>query len=294
MDHSIWVSTYTLQEVPLAEAVDRLLAQGWKGIEIMGEGPHGEILQWGKKELERLRQRLRETGAEVSLHAPITGLNPAARGRLEAEAAMNCGLRALETAMLLNCPYMVLHPGELDPKEAAGLARVEAAKDRDFGGAGAKTEPVRTSGLAEAEERVAGFVLDLLEKSGEGPTAIALENTPPYPGLLGTDAAFLGGVLDRVPSPRIKAVFDTGHSHMTGARSWQMFIERLAPRLALVHFSDNHGTEDEHLRLGWGTVPLDDLWADLKGRGWSGILVCENRAPEDAWASAVLLDKLTN
>ncbi|MDG0809573.1 sugar phosphate isomerase/epimerase family protein [Cohnella rhizosphaerae] len=192
------VSTYALMELPLQEAVDALLEGPWNAIEVMCEGPHGELLDWPAERLARLRDAGKARGISWSLHAPITGLNPAAREAGEAQAAAVALGRTLDVAERLDARYIVLHPG---------VAESEATDRAEAG---------HREALAV---RVADMLKRALEASGDSRVAIGLENVPPYPGLLGTDVEFLVRVAELTSSPRVGVVFDTGHAHMLGGGS---------------------------------------------------------------------------
>jgi sugar phosphate isomerase/epimerase len=262
------VSTYTLQELPLREAIMQLLCEGWTGIEVMCEGPHQELLEWREEELRKLVSMLQEHGVSLSLHAPITGCNPAAGDARSREASTEVLLKTLQIAQVLGSPYVVLHPGE---RETAGESGTEAVGGQES---------------AEAEHRTAAFIRNMLELTKDSPVIIALENVPPYPGLYGTEPGFLGRVIEKVDSPRLRVVFDTGHSHLTGGERWQAFIEVLLSHIVTVHASDNNGLKDEHLRLGEGTIPGSRIVSTLVDGGFAGWWVCENKNPADAKASA--------
>ncbi|MDI4648652.1 sugar phosphate isomerase/epimerase family protein [Cohnella hashimotonis] len=262
------VSTYALMELPLQEAVDALLEGPWNAIEVMCEGPHGELLDWPAERLARLRDAGKARGISWSLHAPITGLNPAAHEAGEARAAAAALERTLDVAERLDARYIVLHPGVA---EGEAIGRAEA-------------------GHREAlAVRVADMLKRALEASGDSRVAIGLENVPPYPGLLGTDVEFLLRVAELTSSPRVGVVFDTGHAHMMGEGRCLAALRQALPRLIGLHLSDNGGDSDEHLRLGAGTIPLSEAIGLLRAAGYAGAWTLEMRSLPDAVMSAAWL-----
>lgn len=267
------VSTYAYLNYSLEEAVRKIAGEGWLAIEIMCEGPHGELLDWPAERLAELRRFGTAHGIAWTLHAPITGCNPATRYSEPLRASLDLLVRTLRVADLLECSHIVLHPGEADEDAAAEL---EAES-----GAGRQAADDEGAAL-----RVAAFLREALLAAGTPNVAIALENVPPYPGLLGTDAAFLGRVLQLADSPQIGIVFDVGHAHMTGAGQCLSSLRSVLFDIISIHLSDNGGKHDDHQRLGAGTVPLEETVELLKKAGYSGSWVIEMRHAADVLPSA--------
>ncbi len=289
------VSTYVYIGRPLAEAIELLAAEGWKHIEIMCEGRHGVLLEWTADQLASLVRKGKELGIRWSIHAPITGCNPAAadgQRRAEAETLLLDTLRAAEA---LGCSYVVLHAGELS------AADTEAAPLRDAAGAGGASAGQReaagaggaSAGLREAAKaRVVRFLQRILTKTAGSAAVIALENVPPYPGLLGTEVTELLELAARVNSSRIGLVFDSGHALMAGRDRCLLMLQQAMPRLVALHLSDNAAEQDEHLGLGQGKLPLEAMLAGLAAGGFNGAWVLELRYPGDLLPSAAKLHHL--
>ncbi|ASA20020.1 sugar phosphate isomerase/epimerase family protein [Paenibacillus donghaensis] len=185
------VSTYVYINRPLVEAIELLAAAGWKHIEIMCEGRHGELLDWTEVQLASLARMGQAQGIRWSIHSPITGCNPATADEQQRAAAEALLLDTLCVAEALGCSYVVLHAGELD------------------------TEGEATAGLREAAQaRVVLFLQRILAETAGSETVIALENVPPYPGLLGTEVtellelAYAGGFRPRRPGVRQRPCSD--------------------------------------------------------------------------------------
>lgn len=261
------ISTYALLEIPLQDAVLQLIEEGWKAIEIMGEGRHDELLDWSEDRLAWLKQVGEVNGIRWTIHAPITGCNPAATDANSVRASQELLLRTMQIAEYLDCTYIVLHAGELDG-ESGSLALPD-----------------------EAAQRVAAFLQAVLQATDGSEVVIALENVPPYPGLLGVDTEFLEHVLRLVAKPRIRIVFDAGHAHLIGEGQCLLSLQCVMAEVISVHLSDNHGEHDDHLQLGTGSVPLEQLVATLQQFGYSGVLVLEMRNMPDALASADWLNQ---
>lgn len=262
------VSTYAMMDVPLDEAVLKLMEEGWKAIEIMCEGRHGELLNWPLERVSGLKEWGRLHGISWSLHAPIADINPAAAGEEERRLSETRFLHTLEIAEMLGCAYVVLHPGE---REESSILQPSAVLER----------------------RVELFLRSVLSATEESSVVIALENVPPYPNLLGVDSAFLLRVVDSVASPRVGMVFDAGHAHLLGQGECISSLGEMLPHVIAVHFSDNLQVRDDHMRLGAGSVPLKEVMELLHQSGFSGTWVLELRCLADVASSMKWLEQLT-
>ncbi|WP_267919292.1 sugar phosphate isomerase/epimerase family protein [Paenibacillus sonchi] len=136
------------------------------------------------------------------------------------------------------------------------------------------------------------FLQRILAETAGSAAVIALENVPPYPGLLGTEVTELLELAGRVDSSRIGLVFDSGHALMAGKERCLLMMQQAMPRLVALHLSDNAAEQDEHLGLGQGKVPLEAMLAGLTAGGFKGAWVLELRHPGDLLPSAARLHHL--
>jgi sugar phosphate isomerase/epimerase len=245
----------------LEEAAIQLAEEGWKSIEIMCEGPHGELLEWSEERLGSLKRLGDSRAIAWTLHAPIAGCNPAARDAEERNASAKLLRRTLEAAGRLGCAHIVVHPGVRADVEGEG-------------------------GEEEAALRIASFLSEALQSAEATNVAIALENVPPYPGLLGARTDFLLRVLEAASTPRLRIVYDIGHAHLSEPEEEIAALRLVLPHLASLHLSDNGGINDDHWRLGAGTAPLAETVAVLQAAGYSGSWVIEMREESDVEPSA--------
>ncbi len=81
--------------------------------------------------------------------------------------------------------------------------------------------------------------------------------------------------------PGAGMILDAGHAHvyLTQNKGCGMdladYICRLPFRIYEVHITDNHGTADEHLLPGMGTLDFRQLRAGLEARGFDGVISLE-------------------
>ncbi len=83
----------------------------------------------------------------------------------------------------------------------------------------------------------------------------------------------LCGILDQVNNPNLHANLDIGHAHCNSCTPVLQWIESLGNRIGYVHLHDNHGELDEHLGLGKGNIPMQDVCRTL-----------EECSPDAIWA----------
>lgn len=91
--------------------------------------------------------------------------------------------------------------------------------------------------------------------------------------MLEREPAFLADVITAIDRPNINICLDIGHVHCHSAIPLLTWIESLGPHIGYVHLHDNHGETDEHLGLGQGTIPLDEMCQAL-----------QHYAPTAVWA----------
>ena len=66
---------------------------------------------------------------------------------------------------------------------------------------------------------------------------------------------------------------DIGHANTNeGALA---YIERFGPKMVNLHFHDNTGVHDEHLDVGEGTVPWEEIAHALKTLAYEGPFISE-------------------
>jgi len=115
-------------------------------------------------------------------------------------------------------------------------------------------------------KRCIRFWREILRETPES-ISIHLEN------FLELDHTMMADLIEAVDSKRLDVCLDIGHAHCYSAQTVVQWIEQLRDKIGYVHMHDNRGEEDEHLALGDGTVPLEDVCNAL-----------EEHAPNALWA----------
>jgi sugar phosphate isomerase/epimerase len=121
---------------------------------------------------------------------------------------------------------------------------------------------------------------------------IVLENVVPIPRgseyyLLGDNIEDFKYIFSSVDSKCLKFCLDTGHANM--AEGVISYINNFHEKLNCIHYHDNNGSNDEHLPVGKGKVPWQDLAVELKSINYRGPLISECR-DIDARESALLFE----
>jgi sugar phosphate isomerase/epimerase len=79
-------------------------------------------------------------------------------------------------------------------------------------------------------------------------------------------------VFEEVPGLHIH--LDFGHANL-GRDDGASFCKHLGKRIKHVHFSDNKGTEDDHMPLGTGNIDWGKAVSALKSIGYDGTITLE-------------------
>ncbi len=174
--------------------------------------------------------------------------------------------RAFEAANILGVPYMVFHPGTVNP---------EISKE-DF--------------LQKNKE----FLLKLLEKVGRYNIGIAIENIGRMDESYHVhDGKELCELIEYVDHPLVGACWDTGHANLNRADQYES-ITALGKHLWCLHVADNVGgfepgfkawRQDLHAAplMGVSGVNFDAVLQGLIDIGYTGTFNLEIEDPRPVW-----------
>ena len=86
---------------------------------------------------------------------------------------------------------------------------------------------------------------------------------------------------------------DMGHQAAFGRAPLDRWLKVLGPYLGQVHLHDNHGSTDEHLALGKGTIDFGPLFHALGSPGREPpVITLEPHREEDLWPSLEFLERI--
>lgn len=174
----------------------------------------------------------------VAMHGPFGDLNTGSFDPLVRETARQRIQQGYDIASPLGAKHIVYHHGRVPRTNPEGSwIRNSVAFWDAF--------------MAQVPHDVHVYLENMLE---EAPTVLC-------------------GILDQLDRPNLRANLDIGHAHCNSHTPVVEWIESLRDRIGYVHLHDNHGQQDEHLGLGRGNIPLDDVFEAL-----------EECAPAAMWA----------
>jgi len=173
-------------------------------------------------------RQMHELGLSVTVHAPFMDLNPGASDPLIAAATRTRLRQTLDAAAQLEAQLVVIHPG------------YDRWRYNDTPGLwldGALT-----------------LFRNLLEDASPSSIRIAVEN------IFEERPESLCALIETVNHPQLGHCFDIGHWQLFGSTCTQGdWLASLGNQLFHLHLHDNHGSADDHLPLGEGSIDFTPL-----------------------------------
>ncbi len=201
---------------------------------------------------KNLADRLKKENMECSIHLPFLDLQPGSMDDLILEATRNRLKRAMEIAKIY-CPrFLVAHANFI---------------------------PFYSEFFSKWLNRSIETWKQVLEVWPEHPP-LYLENVREF------DPRPLVDLLSELSSlNNVKFCFDIGHwaSYGGGSRYKNLayWIQNLSQHLAHLHLHDNDGITDQHLGLGLGCIPWEELFSSLELSNLSPTFTLEPHTKED-------------
>jgi sugar phosphate isomerase/epimerase len=219
---------------------------GYEGWEVMADGSSSFENQENVREVAEIAA---STGLSLSVHAPYSDLNLASLNYPIWRESVRQVLACVEGAAELT-DRVTVHPGYLSPM--------------------GKLLPDRTWALQkEALTEIGVFAADRGVR-------VFLENMGGLKEVLCRFPEEILGMIEGVPG--VGFTLDVGHAHTVGKVREFLGVLSSANH---IHVHDNHGTADQHLALGDGTIPWEEVGRAV-ARDYQGIVVVEGRSLEEA------------
>jgi len=219
---------------------------GFSGWEVMADGSSSFEKEGTVKEVAEIAA---STGLALSVHAPYSDLNLASLNypiwRESVRQVLTCVNGAAELT-----DRVTLHPGYLSPI--------------------GKLLPEKVWGLQKAA------LAEIGRYAADRGVRIFLENMGGVKEVLCRFPDELLGMIEGVDN--IGFTFDVGHAHTVG--KVREFL-RVLPQVNHMHIHDNNGIADQHLALGDGTIPWEEV-GRVVARDYRGIVVVEGRNLDEA------------
>lgn len=241
-------STNAYMRFPIEEAIERIAALGYAGIEIMADIPHAWPAETTDDQIDRMRAALNRHGLVIS------NIN----------------------AFMMNAVGDFWHPSWIESDESQRRQRIEHTIKalrlaRRLGAPSITTEP--GGPLAPGQSRA--DALDLFaEGIGEALVYAAQERVTllvePEPQLLIETMDEFLEFADRFDSPWFGLNFDVGHFYCVG-EDLSESVKRARRMTRHYHFEDIAASRvHEHLVPGHGAIDFDSLLAAIDETGYEG------------------------
>jgi len=250
-------STNAFVNYSVFEAVERIAAIGYPGVELLADTPHLYAPAVTPSDLSKLKELLDQKDLQVA--------------NINANTAMGYyGIRFWEP---------LFEPSLANPDPAARGWRIDYSKKCiDMARAlGSRTVSLTSGRMVPGLTPKEG--LNLLEESLRELLAHAEKNEVRLgieyePGLLIERCEELVMLVERMDSPYLGANLDIGHSHVLG-EDHEEIIARLSHRIFHLHLEDIQDKKHYHLIPGLGEVDFAALLGSLEKHAYDGFITVE-------------------
>jgi sugar phosphate isomerase/epimerase len=217
---------------------------GFPWVAFMTDAGANGLLTWTPERIERVRRLCADKDVHLIIHT-LSAVNvaefvPHMTEAVDAYLAANVDLAAKLAAQVI--VHAGMHFSErIDLRTKVSIEHIGRAVKR-----------------AEA----AGVTL-MLENMNRGPKEAEVH-------YIGCASSELRPYFDAIQSPSLKWAFSANHAHLT-TEDWSGFLDTLGTdRLGIVMMADCHGTIEEHLWPGKGTLDFGALLARLERARYGG------------------------
>jgi sugar phosphate isomerase/epimerase len=228
------------------QEIKQFAALGFDFLELTLDPPraHYSIV---REERDTILQELKSRNMGLVCHLP-TFVYTADLTESIRQASLQEMIGSLETAKALGAEKVVLHPGYIG---GIGTFAMDVSRKYAFESLYSISRTADTLGME-----------------------LCLENMfPRY--LTFAEPEDFNTVFEQFPN--IGLTLDTGHANIGDTRGDRIFrfLNMFSHRLRHVHMSDNHGKRDDHLPIGEGTIPFEQIVLTLKQMGYDDTITFE-------------------
>jgi len=246
-------STNAYARFPLPEAIDRIAALAYRGIELMADMPHVWPATTTDSQIETIRRHLDAHGLTI----------------------------ANVNAFMMNAVQDFWHPSWIEPDVDFRSLRIRHTIDalrlaRKLGATCITTEPGGPlEGDMTRDTAIDIFVQGLNEALDQADTLGIRLLVEPEPGLLIENAEQFLELAGRITSPMFGLNFDLGHFYCAGEPLPET-VERLRPYTRHYHIEDIAATRvHRHLIPGRGAIDFPAVLSTIRDTGYDGWLTVE-------------------
>ena len=228
---------------PFKSLVKRLREVDVSHVELLDEGLH----RLENERVKALKKIAQSKDLKLALHSPFADINIAAPNPVLQKTILKLQKKSIVHAHQLDCRVWVFHPGL-----RTGVSYFYPGKDWQL-----NLESVRT----------------LLRFARKYDVEIAIENVPePYPFLMKSVEDFTR-FYDEL-GENVGLTLDIGHANLNN--QIQDFIKHFSGKIVHVHVSDNDGTSDSHLGVGYGNIDWESVANMIKEVRYSNVVMLES------------------
>ncbi|MDG6933924.1 MAG: sugar phosphate isomerase/epimerase [Nitrososphaerota archaeon] len=222
----IGVSTFSLIEMKLEDAIMTVADSGADAVEIWCEPPHYDVENTLPEYVEPLHDMLAPLKMHVSMHAPFNDLNITTRYNDVNQSIQKLIVKLIDEADKLGAERITVHPGQVYHKD-----HIESS---------VYTSMSFYRSMARAYRRGTNV-------ENQAPTGHQFAHT------VASTLEQLDKMIDEVPE--VGLTLDTGHANIAGLDP-VMLLKRYGSRVTEVHLSNNDGKMDSHDGMLKGTIDM--------------------------------------
>lgn len=246
------VSTLSFRHLPLERALRQLAGLGIRYVELCVDSHHSESERWNRPPEEMLVLIQKLGLALNSIHIPLVeGGRQVSQEELR-DLSLEKSRKAIDLARFLSANMVIQHVMLADAPGENRAGNLEL------------------------------FIPDLRKVVGYADTQgikLALENVPAKNGMatLGNDPHQVMDAVDALASGTVGICLDVSHCVASGYNPVEVLGNLNIKNLLSLHISDNiyDLRGDWHLPVGAGQIDWENLFAQLRARGFAGSIVVE-------------------
>jgi protein FrlC len=266
MNERIACSTYGFRFLSLEGALDRIAANGFRTVDIVGTRPHLLPEDYTEAELGALRHRIDELGLRVSGITPFDGQPfwhfTAANAR-HRRATVDHVKASIDVAKALGANVV------------QAITGMPVAQDVTF-------------------ETAWGYARDGLrecaEYGGDNDVTVALEGEENNVVRTSSD---IRRMIDEVDHPGLRALLEIGHANVMATDDVVQAVAILNDAIVYCHAHDNYGVQDDHNTPGDGIIDWEPVMRALAESGYAGDIALELLVPNPDGATVAGAEFLT-
>jgi sugar phosphate isomerase/epimerase len=228
---------------PFKQVLNCLPDLNVKHVELTDEGLHALT----KTRIKKLKEIANNHDLDFVVHAPWAAVNIATISPVLRRAVLKRLRQSLVLSGQLGCRLWLFHPGF-----QSGLDSFYPGKDWQL-----NLDSVRS----------------LLNLARQENVTMAIENMPePFPALMKSVDDFHRFYQDL--NDDISMVLDVAHANLNNQIN--DFIQQFPEKIIHMHLSDNQGTSDQHLGIGYGKLDWQSLAKAVKKTQYNKLLMIES------------------